>query len=173
MELIERIGNENIFKKDKSKGRLIMKKLIIFTLFSISMATFGIGIKGISQKGDYCVFKDSPKISTLPILYEATANEYIIYDAKCVINQLDFYIPNRKLDFHYQSYGGKIFDVEMLFLNLEKNIDISKVRRIEFGEGLEIVGSGHTGRLSIGKVTEYSVSGDTIKILGNSNNFYK
>lgn len=48
-------------------------------------------------------------------------------------------------------------------------MNLSKIRRIEFGEGVKIEGSAHTGRLHFGDVTKYSISGNTLKILENIN----
>ena len=146
-----------------------MKKLVIL-LFLLSMTAFGIGLAGVSQKGDYCTFKTKPNID------EAVLNEtepetvsYIVSDAECVIKKLDYDNPKPIDDFHYQSYGGEKFDVEMLFFDLSKKANLSKIRRIEFEAGIKIVGSGHTGRLSLGEVTKFNISNNTLKIMENVN----
>ena len=136
------------------------------------MTAFGIGLTGVSQKGNYCTFKTKSEIDEAVLNdTESKTVSYTVSDAECVIKKLNYDNPKPIDDFHYQSYSGEKFDVEMLFFDLSKKTNLSKIRRIEFAEGVEIVGSGHTGRLSIGKVTEYSISGDTIKILGNINDY--
>lgn len=140
-----------------------MKKLVVL-LFLLSMAVFGTGIKGVSQKGDYCTFKVAPKIDE---------TSYIISDAKCVIKGLDYDVPDSNADFHYQSYGGEKFDVEMLFFNLVKKADLRKIRQIEFAEGIKIVGSRHTGRINLGKITKFNISKETLKIIENDNENYE
>ena len=134
-----------------------MKKLVVL-LFLLSMAVFGTGIKGVSQKGDYCTFKVAPKIDE---------TSYIISDAKCVIKGLDYDVPDLNADFHYQSYGGEKFDVEILFFNLVKKADLRKIRQIEFEDGIKITGSGHTGRLNLGEVTKFNISNNTLRIIEN------
>lgn len=140
-----------------------MKKLVVL-LFLLSMAVFGTGIKGVSQKGDYCTFKVAPKIDE---------TSYIISDAKCVIKGLDYDVPDSNADFHYQSYGGEKFDVEILFFNLVKKADLRKIRQIEFEDGIKITGSGHTGRINLGKITKFNISKDTLKIIENDNENYE
>lgn len=140
-----------------------MKKLVVL-LFLLSMAVFGTGIKGVSQKGDYCTFKVAPKIDE---------TSYIISDAKCVIKGLDYDVPDLNADFHYQSYGGEKFDVEILFFNLVKKADLRKIRQIEFEDGIKITGSGHTGRINLGNITKFNISKNTLKIIQNDNENYK
>ena len=142
-----------------------MKKLIISMLFLMPMVTFGYYLKGLSQKGDYCVFKTEPEISTL--FSGVTSEEYTVYDAKCVIKQLDYDLLGAEPDFHYESYGGKKFDVPILFFALEKGKNLSRIHRIEFGDGVEIIGDGHTGRLGVGEITKYNISGNILKIMEN------
>ena len=145
------------------KEAFIMKKLIIFMLFLTSIVTFG-GLGGVTQIGDYCVWEKKSQI-----LYAKAGNgnlDVSIYDAKCVIN---FSSHDDTEDSHYESYGGKIYDVPILFFYLDKKVNLSKIRRIEFGEGVKIEGSAHTGRLHFGDVTKYSISGNTLKILENIN----
>ena len=135
-----------------------MKKLVILS-FLLSMAAFGTGIKGISQKGDYCTFKTAPE-----------ANDeisYTISDAECVIEGLDYDIPDSDDDIHYQSYEGEKLDVPMMFFDLSKKANLSKIRRIEFEDGIKIVGSGHTGRLDLGEVTKFNISNNTLRIIEN------
>ena len=136
-----------------------MKKLVILS-FLLSMAAFGIGIKGISQKGDYCNFKTTPKA------YEIS---YTISDAECVIEGLDYDIPDSDDDVHYQSYGGEKLGVPMMFFDLSKKANLSKIRRIEFEDGIKISGSGHTGRLNLGEVTKFNISNNTLRIIENNN----
>ena len=140
-----------------------MKKLVILS-FLLSMAAFGTGIKGISQKGDYCTFKTAP---------EADEISYTISDAECVIRGLDYDVPESDADFHYQSYGGEKFDVEMLFFDLVKKADLRKIRQIEFEDGIKISGSGHTGRLNLGEVTKFNISNNTLRIVENNNEDYE
>ena len=136
-----------------------MKKLVIL-LFLLSMTAFGTGIKGISQKGDYCTFKTAPKADEI---------SYTISDAKCVIEGLDYDIPNSDDDVHYQSYGGEKLDVPMMFFDLSKKANLSKIRRIEFEDGIKISGSGHTGRLNLGEITNFNISNNTLRIIENNN----
>ena len=133
-----------------------MKKLVIL-LFLLSMVVFGTGIKGVSQKGDYCIFKTAPKADEI---------SYIISDAKCTIKGLDYDVPESDVDFHYQK---KRIDVPMIFFNLMKKADLRKIRRIEFENGIKITGSGHTGRIDLGKITKFNISKNTLKIIENSN----
>lgn len=140
-----------------------MKKLIILS-FLLSMAAFGTGIKGISQKGDYCTFKTAPEAAEIP---------YIISDAECVIEGLDYDIPDSDDDIHYQSYEGEKLDVPMMFFDLSKKANLSKIRRIEFEDGIKIVGSGHTGRLDLGEVTKFNISNNTLRIIENNNKNYE
>lgn len=151
------------------KEAFIMKKLIIFMLFLTSIVTFG-GLGGVTQIGDYCIWEKKSQI------YAKAGDDNLdveIYDAKCVINKLDYIFSRGEgtEDFHYESYGGKIFDVPILFFYLDKKVNLSKIRRIEFGEGVKIEGSAHTGRLHFGDVTKYSISGNTLKILENINDY--
>ena len=135
-----------------------MKKLVILS-FLLSMAAFGLGIKGVSQEGDYCTFKTAPE-----------ANDeisYTIFDAECVIEGLDYDIPDSDDDIHYQSYEGEKLDVPMMFFDLSKKANLSKIRRIEFEDGIKIVGSGHTGRLDLGEVTKFNISNNTLRIIEN------
>ena len=136
-----------------------MKKLVIL-LFLLSMAVFGTGIKGVSQKGDYCTFETAP---------EADETSYIISDARCVIGELDYDVSESDADFHYQNYKKKRIDVPMIFFNLMKKADLRKIRRIEFENGIKITGSGHTGRIDLGKITKFNISKNTLKIIENSN----
>jgi len=136
---------------------IFMKKLVILS-FLLSMAAFGTGIKGISQKGDYCTFKTAPEAAEIP---------YIISDAECVIEGLDYDIPDSDDDIHYQSYEGEKLDVPMMFFDLSKKANLSKIRRIEFEDGIKIVGSGHTGRLDLGEVTKFNISNNTLRIIEN------
>lgn len=140
-----------------------MKKLVILS-FLLSMAAFGTGIKGISQKGDYCTFKTAPEAAEIP---------YIISDAECVIEGLDYDIPDSDDDIHYQSYEGEKLDVPMMFFDLSKKANLSKIRRIEFEDGIKIVGSGHTGRLDLGEVTKFNISNNTLRIIENNNKNYE
>lgn len=140
-----------------------MKKLVILS-FLLSMAAFGTGIKGISQKGDYCTFKTAPEAAEIP---------YIISDAECVIEGLDYDIPDSDDDIHYQSYEGEKLDVPMMFFDLSKKANLSKIRRIEFEDGIKIVGSGHTGRLDLGEVTKFNISNNTLRIIENNNENYE
>ena len=136
-----------------------MKKLVIL-LFLLSIAVFGTGIKGVSQKGDYCIFKTAPK---------ADETSYNISDAKCAIKGLDYDVPESDADFHYQNYKKKRIDVPMIFFNLMKKADLRKIRRIEFENGIKITGSGHTGRIDLGKIIKFNISKNTLKIIENSN----
>lgn len=140
-----------------------MKKLVILS-FLLSMAAFGTGIKGISQKGDYCTFKTAPKADEI---------SYTISDAECVIEGLDYDIPDSDDDIHYQSYEGEKLDVPMMFFDLSKKANLSKIRRIEFEDGIKIVGSGHTGRLYLGEVTKFNISNNTLRIIENNNKNYE
>ena len=140
-----------------------MKKLVILS-FLLSMAAFGTGIKGISQKGDYCTFKTAPKADEI---------SYTISDAECVIEGLDYDIPDSDDDIHYQSYEGEKLDVPMMFFDLSKKANLSKIRRIEFEDGIKIVGSGHTGRLDLGEVTKFNISNNTLRIIENNNENYE
>lgn len=140
-----------------------MKKLVILS-FLLSMVAFGTGIKGISQKGDYCTFKTAPKADEI---------SYTISDAECVIKGLDYDIPDSDDDVHYQSYGGEKFDVPMMFFDLTKKSNFSKIRRIEFEDGIKISGSGHTGRLNLGEVTKFNISNNTLRIVENNNENYE
>ena len=142
---------------------IFMKKLVILS-FLLSMAAFGTGIKGISQKGDYCTFKTAPEAAEIP---------YIISDAECVIEGLDYDIPDSDDDIHYQSYEGEKLDVPMMFFDLSKKANLSKIRRIEFEDGIKIVGSGHTGRLDLGEVTKFNISNNTLRIIENNNENYE
>lgn len=136
-----------------------MKKLVILS-FLLSMVAFGTGIKGISQKSDYCTFKTVPKADEI---------SYTISDAECVIKGLDYDIPDSDNDIHYQSYGGEKFDVPMMFFDLTKETNLKKIRRIEFENGIKISGSGHTGRLNLGEVTKFNISNNTLRIVENNN----
>jgi len=138
---------------------VFMKKLVILS-FLLSMAAFGTGIKGISQKGDYCTFEIAP---------EADEISYTISDAECVIEGLDYDILDSDDDVHYQSYGGEKLDVPMMFFDLSKKANLSKIRRIEFEDGIKISGSGHTGRLNLGEVTKFNISNNTLRIIENNN----
>ena len=140
-----------------------MKKLVILS-FLLSMAAFGLGIKGVSQEGDYCTFKTAP---------EADEISYTISDAECVIEGLDYDIPDSDDDIHYQSYEGEKLDVPMMFFDLSKKANLSKIRRIEFEDGIKIVGSGHTGRLDLGEVTKFNISNNTLRIIENNNKNYE
>lgn len=140
-----------------------MKKLVILS-FLLSMAAFGLGIKGVSQEGDYCTFKTAPEAAEIP---------YIISDAECVIEGLDYDIPDSDDDIHYQSYEGEKLDVPMMFFDLSKKANLSKIRRIEFEDGIKIVGSGHTGRLDLGEVTKFNISNNTLRIIENNNENYE
>ena len=127
-----------------------MKKLVILS-FLLSMAAFGTGIKGISQKGDYCTFKTAPEADdeisyTIKTAPEAAEILYIISDAECV---------------------------PMMFFDLSKKANLSKIRRIEFEDGIKIVGSGHTGRLDLGEVTKFNISNNTLRIIENNNKNYE
>ena len=153
-----------------------MKKLVILS-FLLSMAAFGTGIKGISQKGDYCTFKTAPEADdeisyTIKTAPEAAEILYIISDAECVIEGLDYDISDSDDD-HYQSYGGEKFDVPMMFFDLTKKSNFSKIRRIEFEDGIKISGSGHTGRLNLGEVTKFNISNNTLRIVENNNEDYE
>ena len=136
-----------------------MKKQVIL-LFLLSMAVFGTGIKGVSQKGDYCTFETAP---------EADETSYIISDARCVIRGLDYDVSESDADFHYQDYKKKRINVPMIFFNLMKKVDLRKIRRIEFENGIKITGSGHTGRIDLGKITKFNISKNTLKIIENDN----
>ena len=140
-----------------------MKKLVILS-FLLSMVAFGTGIKGISQKSDYCTFKTVPKADEI---------SYTISDAECVIKGLDYDIPDSDNDIHYQSYGGEKFDVPMMFFDLTKETNLKKIRRIEFENGIKISGSGHTGRLNLGEVTKFNISNNTLRIVENNNEDYE
>ena len=140
-----------------------MKKLVILS-FLLSMVAFGTGIKGISQKGDYCTFKTAPKADEI---------SYTISDAECVIKGLDYDIPDSDNDIHYQSYGGEKFDVPMMFFDLTKETNLKKIRRIEFENGIKISGSGHTGRLNLGEITKFNISNNTLQIIENDNESYE
>ena len=129
-----------------------MKKLVILS-FLLSMAAFGTGIKGISQKGDYCTFKTAPE-----------ADDEISYTIKTAPEDDDI---------HYQSYEGEKLDVPMMFFDLSKKANLSKIRRIEFEDGIKIVGSGHTGRLDLGEVTKFNISNNTLRIIENNNENYE
>lgn len=154
-----------------------MKKLVILS-FLLSMAAFGLGIKGVSQKGDYCTFKTAPEADdeisyTIKTAPEAAEIPYIISDAECVIEGLDYDIPDSDDDIHYQSYEGEKLDVPMMFFDLSKKANLSKIRRIEFEDGIKIVGSGHTGRLDLGEVTKFNISNNTLRIIENNNKNYE
>ena len=140
-----------------------MKKLVILS-FLLSMAAFGLGIKGISQEGDYCTFKTAP---------EADEISYTISDAECVIKGLDYDIPDLDDDDHYQSYEGEKLDVPMIFFDLAKKNNFSEIRRIEFADGIKISGSGHTGRLNLGEITKFNISNNTLQIIENDNESYE
>ena len=136
-----------------------MKKLVILS-FLLSMAAFGTGIKGISQKGDYCTFKTAPE-----------ADDEISYTIKTAPEAAE--IPDSDDDIHYQSYEGEKLDVPMMFFDLSKKANLSKIRRIEFEDGIKIVGSGHTGRLDLGEVTKFNISNNTLRIIENNNKNYE
>ena len=85
------------------------------------MAAFGIGIKGISQKGDYCNFKTTPKADEI---------SYIISNAKCVIKELDYAVSASNSDFHYKNYKEEKIDVPMIFFKLTKKSDLKKILMI-------------------------------------------
>ena len=118
------------------------------------MAAFGIGIKGISQKGDYCNFKTTPK--AYEISYTISYAEYV--------KELDYAVSDSNSDFHYKNYKEEKIDVPMIFFKLTKKYDLKKIRRIEFENGINIIGSGHTGRIDLGEITKFNILENVLKI---------
>ena len=76
---------------------------------------------------------------------------------------------SQMLIFIIQNYKKKRIDVPMIFFNLMKKVDLRKIRRIEFENGIKITGSGHTGRINLGMITKFNISKNTLKIIENSN----
>lgn len=147
-------------------GGNIMKRLAAIMVLFASAALYGSGFERITKEGDYCTFRDRPETD----FYYDYNNEPVYHnqmnDATCHM-PLNMWEYNEDGDISYLE-GQELEHSFPLRLAFRKKVDLSGVKRVEFGEGVKIEGISHRGGLiDAGVVIKYTISNGVLRIMEN------